>query len=45
MTPFGCPVVPEVKMSEATVFGETFDGSSARRSSSDCSSVSSKTSA
>ena len=23
MTPFGCPVVPEVKMSEATAFGET----------------------
>jgi hypothetical protein len=44
MTPFGCPVVPDVKMREATAFGETFAGSSAIRSSSDCSSVSSKTS-
>ncbi len=26
ITPLGCPVVPEVKMSEATVFGETFGG-------------------
>jgi hypothetical protein len=42
MTPLGCPVVPEVKMSEATAFGETFGGKSAMRSSSERSSVSSK---
>ncbi len=45
MTPFGWPVVPEVKMSDATAFGDTFAGRSAMRSSSLCSSVSSKTSA
>ena len=44
ITPLGWPVVPEVKISEATPCGCTFCGSSAMRSSSTCSSGNSKTS-